>query len=130
MQSKQPVGPEEAVTLLSSVLKATGYTAQQNGRVLKIMARDKAKKGSLPVRVGSDPEGIDQTDEMITQVIPIRYMDAVKLKTNLQPLLDKDADVAADDASNAIVITDTSANIRRIAQVIAAMDRGTRRPRP
>ena len=124
VQSKQPVGPEEAVTLLSSVLKATGYTAQQNGRVLKIMARDKAKKGSLPVRVGSDPESIDQTDEMITQVIPIRYMDAVKLKTNLQPLLDKDADVAADDASNAIVITDTSANIRRIAQVIAAMDQG------
>ena len=45
-------------------------------------------------------------------------MDAVKLRDDLKPLISKDADVAANEASNTIVITDTCSNIRRMARVI------------
>src|SRR5437870_4589750 len=40
--SKQPVSPEEAVTLLNTVLKTSGATAVQMGRTLKIMSRETA----------------------------------------------------------------------------------------
>src|SRR5665213_1597433 len=125
VQSKQPVTPEEAVTLLSAVLKANGYSAVRNGRIVRIVPRDKAKKGSIPVHIGADPADIASTDELITQVMPIQNVDAVKLRTDLTPLFSTDADVTANDSSNSIIMTDASANIRRVAEIIAALDKGT-----
>ncbi len=121
--SKQPVSPAEAVTLLNTVLKVNGYTAIQMGRILKIVAREKAKKGSIPVHFGAVPGQIEPTDDLITQVIPVRSVDAVKLRQDLQPLVGPDADVTANGGSNTIVMTDTAANIRRIVEVISTMDK-------
>src|SRR5206468_7779882 len=95
LTSKTPITPDEAVSLLAAALKNNGYTAIQDGRVLRIVARDKAKKGSIPVRFGDDPQAIEPTDELITQVVPIRNVDAAKLKTELQPLFSPDADITA-----------------------------------
>ena len=121
--SKQPVTPTEAVSLLNSVLKNQGYTVVQMGRILKIVTRDKAKKGNIPVHFGADPDTIDDSDELITQVIPVRSVDAVKLKTDLAPLISSDADLASNAGSNTIIMTDTSSNIRRIATIIQNMDK-------
>ncbi|QOV88111.1 secretin N-terminal domain-containing protein [Humisphaera borealis] len=121
--SRQPVSADEAVTLLNTVLKANGYTVIRNGRVLKVTGRDAAKKSDLPVHFGADPESIEVSDALITQVIPIGNVDAVKLRQDLAPLIGTEADVAANGGSNAIVITDTSSNVRRVVQIIAALDR-------
>ena len=121
--SKQPITPPEAVALLNSVLKTNGFTAIQMGRILKITSRERAKKGNIPVHFGSDPEQVDNSDELITQVIPVRSVDAVKLKQDIQPLVGLDADFSANGGSNTIMITDTSANIRRVVEIIANLDK-------
>jgi general secretion pathway protein D len=121
--SKQPVTPDEAVTLLNTVLKNSGYTTLRMGRILKIVSLDKAKKSSLPVKFGADPELIEPTDDLVTWVIPVRSVDAVKLKADLAPLIGTDADVSSNAGSNTIIITDTQANIRRIVEIIANMDK-------
>lgn len=121
--SKQPVTPDEAVSLLNTVLKQQGFTAVQMGRILKITSRDRAKRANIPVRFGGDPTKIAQTDELITQVIPVTSVDAVRLKTDLQPLIGTDADWSANGASNTLIMTDTSANIRRVVEIIASLDK-------
>ena len=120
--SKQSVSPEEAVSLLNTVLRNAGYTAIQQERVLKIVNKDAAKRLNIPVRSGSDPARIAKTDELITQVIPLRFADATQLKTDLAPLVSTDADFTANASSNALVITDTSANVRRVVEIVAALD--------
>lgn len=120
--SKQPVTPAQAVTVLTAALKGAGYSAVQEGRELKIIARDKAKKENIPVHFGADPANIEATDELITQVMPIANMDAVKLRQELAPLIGNDADVTATDSSNAIIVTDTSSNILRLARIISTLD--------
>ena len=120
--SRQAINADEAVLVLDTVLKSNGYVAVRQGRVLKIVSRDKARKGSAPVHFGADPAGIDDTDELITQVIPITNVDAVKLKQDLSPLISADADVTANGGANAIVVTDSSANIKRVVEVVAAID--------
>lgn len=120
--SKQPITPDEAVALLNAVLKNNGFTAITSGRTLTIISRDKAKKGGIPVHFGADPEAIEATAALITQVVPLRNLDAVKLKADLQPLLSTDADVTATAGSNAIIITDASVNIRRLVQIISGLD--------
>src|SRR5262249_44626520 len=71
--SKQPVNPDEAVDLLNTVLAAKGYTAIRNERILKIVNRKDAPRQDLPVRSGSNPEKIRRVDEMVTQILPLRY---------------------------------------------------------
>ena len=121
--SAQPISPEDAVRMLNTELKTSGFTAIQMGRVLKITSLDKAKKENIPVHFGSDPNNIEQSDELITQVIPVRSVDAVKLKTDLQPLISTDADFAANAASNTLIMTDTSANIHRVVEIVANLDK-------
>jgi len=126
MVSKQPVTAADAVSLLNTVLKtlgANGYAAIQQGRILKIMSRDRARTSNIPVHTGSDPSKIAETDEMITQVIPLRSVDAMQLKNDLAPLIDpSQTGFTANASSNSLVITDTSANIHRIAEIVSAMD--------
>lgn len=120
--SKQPVRSDDAVVLLNTVLKNAGYAAIQQGRILKIVQRDRAKKLNIPVRVGSDPADIEPTDELVTQVIPLRYADATQLRNDLAPLINPEADFTANASSNALVMTDTTANIRRVVQIVGALD--------
>jgi general secretion pathway protein D len=123
MWSDQPLSPAETVTVLNTVLKDNGFTVIQRGRVLKILSRSTAKTESIPVHFGANPDDIAQTDDLITQVIPVRSVDAVKLKTDLQPLVGTDADLTANAGSNSIIMTDTSANIHRLAEIISNLDK-------
>jgi general secretion pathway protein D len=120
--SKQPLTAEDAVDLVNSVLIEKGYTAIRNGRILKIVARNGAQKQDLPVMTGSDPEQIPRKDGMVTQILPVRYVEAAKLVENLRPLLSPDATLSANEASNAILLADTQTNVHRIAQIIRALD--------
>ncbi len=120
--SRQPVTLDEAVELLDSILNTRGYAVVRNGRTLKIVSLDKARKELIPVHSGNDPAKIGTSDKVITQVIPIRYADAAKLKTDLSSLLPDGADLSANAASNALILTTTEANIRRLVEIISAID--------
>ncbi len=120
--SRQPITAEDAVDLLNAVLIEKGYVAIRNGRILKIVKRDGAQKRDLPVHNGSDPELIPRKDEMVTQILPLRFGEAAKLVENLRPLLADNATISANDSSNSIILTDTQTNIRRIAEIIKAID--------
>ncbi|MEA3188701.1 MAG: ral secretion pathway protein [Chthoniobacter sp.] len=120
--SRKPVTPEEAVDLLNAVLIDKGFTAIRSGRILKIVNRKNAQTFDLPVNMGSDPEKIPHKDEMVTQILPLRFGDPAKLIENLRPLLSADATISANEGSNSILMTDTQTNVRRIAKIIQAID--------
>lgn len=120
--SAQPLTKDEAVELLNSVLSKNGYAVLREGRTLTILTKEEAKRRSIPVRRGYDPESIPKNDEIVTQIIPVRFINAVQLAKDLQPLLPTQATMTANEAGNAIVITDTQANIRRVAEIIKALD--------
>lgn len=120
--SAQPVTPDEAIDLLNAVLIEKGYVAVRNGRILKIVSRKSAPKNNIPVKAGSDPAQIPRKDEMVTQVMPLHFVDSTKLLENLKPLLSDDANISSNESSNSIVLTDTQTNVRRIAEIIQALD--------
>jgi general secretion pathway protein D len=120
--SKQPVTPDEAVTLLQSVLKTSGFALVRMDRVLKVTTIDKIKGQYHPVHFGTDPKLVPISDELITQVMPLRSVDAVKLKADLQPLVGPEANLSANASSNSLMMTDTSANIHRIVEIVSNLD--------
>ena len=120
--SEQPLNRAEAVELLNSVLNGQGYAALLRGRTLTVVSREEAKRRDLPVRMGADPKAIPRNDEMVTQILPIRHASATQLVKDLQGLLPAQAAITANESGNALVLTDTQANIRRFAEIIAALD--------
>lgn len=123
--SKQAMTVDDAIVLLNSVLKEKGYVGIRTGKILKLVKLDEAKKHNIAVHAGTDPEKVEETDEVITQVIQIKYVDAVQLKKDLAPLIPSYADLSANASSNTLLVTDTTANIKRLMKIIAAMDTQT-----
>jgi len=121
--SNQPVTRQEAVELLNSVLNKNGFAAVRNGRVLTIMSKDEAIHGDIPVRVSNEPSTIPKNDEIVTQIIPIRYVEAEQLVKDLSPItVNLHGTIIANEAGNSIVVTETQANIRHLAEIIKAID--------
>jgi general secretion pathway protein D len=113
---------DEAVNLLNSVLNKNGYAAIRDGRTLTIVDKNDAKTRDIPVKIGNKPEGIPKNAEIVTQIIPIRFVEARQLVSDLSLFVSPQATVVANEAGNSIVITDTQSNIRHVAEIIKAVD--------
>lgn len=120
--SNQPLTKDEAVDLLNSVLNKNGYAAIRNGRMLTIVDRDEAKKRDIPVKIGNKPDEIPKNEEMVTQIIPVRYANAVQMTKDLTPLLPTFANLTANESGNALVLTDVQSDIRRMVEIVRALD--------
>jgi general secretion pathway protein D len=122
--SNEPLTRDEAINLLNTVLIQNKLAAVQNGRTLSIMNRDEAKIAGIPVVYGADPDKIPIADKIVTQIMPVRFVEAAQLLKDLQPLVSIDSSMTANEAGNAIVMTDTQANIHKVAQIIHDIDMG------
>ena len=120
--SDQPVTKDEAVDLLNSVLNKNGYAAIRDGRKLTILDKADAKTRNIPVKIGNDPNAIPDNDEIVTQIIPIRFVEARQLASDLSSFVSPQATIVANEAGNSIVVTDTQSNIKHLMQIIQAVD--------
>ena len=120
--ANQPVTRDEAVSLLNATLNKNGYAAIRSGRTLTIVARDSAKTRDIPVKRGNDPAEIPKNEEMVTQIIPVRYINATQLTKDLAPLMPLTAQMTANEGGNSLVITDTQSSIHRMAEIVKALD--------
>lgn len=121
--SKTPMTRDEAVDLLNSVLNQNGYAAIRNGRTLTIVSKDDAKTRDIPVNTyNGNPASIPKNDEIVTQIIPVRFVDASQLVSDLSSFVSPQATVVANQAGNSIIVTDTQENIRHLVEIISAID--------
>jgi general secretion pathway protein D len=121
--AKQPLTPIQAVVALNGVLADQGYTAIIRGKTLRVVTLAAARQSNIPVHQGSDPEKIPESDEIVTQVIPVQFATVKDLVENLQPLINTSTgSLSANESSNSLLLTDTQTNIRRIASIIQAID--------
>lgn len=120
--SNQPVTKDEAIELLNKVLGKEGYAVLRDGRTLTIVTQSEAKKRDIPVKMGYEPANIPKDQQVVTQIIPVRFINAVQLAKDLQPLMASQTTMTANEGGNALVITDAQQNIRRLAEIIKALD--------
>jgi type II secretory pathway component GspD/PulD (secretin) len=112
----------EAVDLLNSELNRNGYAAIRNERTLTIVDKNDAKTRNIPVKTGNNPGSIPNNDEIVTQIIPIRFVEARQLVSDLSLFVSSQATIVANEAGNSVVVTDTQSNIRHLAEIIKAID--------
>jgi len=120
--SSHPMTRDEAVDLLNFELNKNGYAAIRDGRTLTIVDKNDAKTRDIPVKTGNNPDLIPKNAEIVTQIIPIRFVEARQLVSDLTSFVSPQATVVANEEGNSIVITDTQSNIRHLAEIIKAID--------
>ena len=118
--SSKPVSADELYQLFLSILEVHGYTAVRSGDVVRVIQNKDARSSAVGVR---DDNGGATSDEYVTQVIRLDNISAAKLIPVLRPLVPQQAHMAAYAPSNAIIISDVSANIDKIKGIIDRMDK-------
>jgi general secretion pathway protein D len=122
--SEQSLDREEALNLVNSLLVQNGLAAIRSGQTLTVVNRDEAKVHDIPVKLGSDPAAIPRIDEVVTQILPVRFIEVAQLVKDLQPLVSTRTTMTANESANTLVITDTQANIHHVAEIVRAIDAG------
>lgn len=117
--SAEPLTQQALYDLFLSVLEIQGFTAIEVGNVVRILPRKDARTSAVPVTNQTELG----SDAYITQVIQLYNVSAAKVLPVLRPLAPQHAHLAAYDPSNAIIISDTVANIARLRDVISRIDR-------
>jgi len=113
---------DEAVNLLNTELNKDGYAAIRNERTLTIVDKNDAKTRNIPVKTGNNPSDIPNNDEIATWIIPIRFVEARQLVSDLSSFVSPQATIVANEAGNSVVVTDTQSNIRHLVEIIQAVD--------
>ncbi|WP_236074777.1 type II secretion system secretin GspD [Teredinibacter purpureus] len=115
--SQKPLTERELMELFRSVLEVHDFTIVEVGNVVRVVPLKDARSSPLPVR---DNPAFDEG--YVTQVIQLKNIAAAKVLPVLRPLVPQHSHLAAYDPSNAIVVSDTAANIERIKEIIEKID--------
>ncbi len=120
--SQEPVGADELYQLFLSVLDVQGFTAVESGGVVRVVPNRDARSLPVPTAGGDGPGG---GDAYVTQVLHLENISASKVLPTLRPLVPQHGHLSAYDPSNSIIVTDTRANIARLKEIIAQIDRSS-----
>ena len=118
VMSEAPLDRDGVRELFYAVLDAHGFAVVDQGDRLLIIPAAEAK-----ARAGN-PDGSDQA--FVTQVIELNASVAADVAGLLRPLVSTNGYVGPSASANALIITDTASNTRRIAELVRQLDGGTR----
>jgi general secretion pathway protein D len=119
LYSDQPMTPSAAYKQFLAALRGQGFSMVEVSGLLKIVPEAEAKLQTGTVDVGRVGRSGDQ---VLTQIFRVQYENVNNLVTVLRPLISPNNTINANTGTNTLVITDYADNLKRIGQMIAALD--------
>lgn len=115
-----PVAPTELPQILESILETHGLVLVVQGRVLQVYPVTQAPKTG---QVGFGTTlGETQAFGLVTQLVPLQSIRAEEGAAALKGIVGPSASVEPVARSNALLITDRAANVRRYLDVLRRLD--------
>ncbi len=117
--ANKPLNKKDLYELFLAVLDVHGFTAFESEGVVRVVVNREAR--NLPIPTEQNIKTRD--DGYITQIIQLNNISAAKVLAAVRPLVPQYAHLSAYEPSNALIISDTRANIARINDLILQMDK-------
>jgi general secretion pathway protein D len=117
--SSKPMDEKELYEVFLAVLGVHGFAAIPSGNVIKIVPAAGAKQENIPT---VDRRGGIEPDQIVTRVIQVQNVSAAQVVPILRPLIPPQGHLAAYTPTNVLIISDSAANVERIASIIARVD--------
>jgi len=115
----KPLNAKELYELFLASLDVHGFTAVESGNIVRIVMNRDAR--NLPIPTENNVTNKD--DLYITQVIPLKNTSAAKILAALRPLVPQYGHLTTYEPSNALIITDTRANVARMNELVVQLDK-------
>ncbi len=115
----KPLNAKELYELFLASLDVHGFTAVESGNIVRIVMNRDAR--NLPIPTENNVTNKD--DLYITQVIPLKNTSAAKILAALRPLVPQYGHLTTYEPSNALIITDTRANVARMNELVIQLDK-------
>jgi len=119
--SSQEITDKELYQVFLSALQVSGYAAVPSGHVIKILPNMDARTQSAD---SSDmPPGTPTNgDDLVVQVIPVKYAAADQLVPILRPLMPQWSMVSSYPATNMLILSGRASNIEQMTEIIRQVD--------
>jgi general secretion pathway protein D len=117
--SQTPMTPEAFYEAFLALLQVHQFVAVESGGIIRIVPDANARQlvnQDLPSRVRGSSE------ELVTQVIAVRNVNAAQLVPLLRPLQPQSAHLAAYPSGNILIVSDRASNVNRIQRIIERID--------
>jgi general secretion pathway protein D len=122
VQTAGRIPQEDVFGVLLAILEVHGFTAVKSGNLYKMIKIEGARERAVPTIIGAMPDAARADDEVITQIVTVRYASATDLTTLLRPMISARGSLAAHRETNVLIVTDTAANIRRLLDIVRLVD--------
>src|SRR5262250_2183712 len=116
------IAKDDVFNVLLTILDVNGLTAVKSGNVYRIIPREGAPQTSIRTVVGTEVDPSRPGDEFVTQIVSLKYISAQDAVNLLRPFVAGQGAVSLHRETNLIMITDTSANIRRLLDILKLAD--------
>ena len=112
------ITPDEAYQVFLSALEIKGFTAVEDGKVIRIIPAASARQSGLKVFKDDAFKG----EGFVTKLVRLTYVNPNDIVRTLTPLVSKDGSLIAYPATSSLIITDSVYNIKKIESLIRALD--------
>ncbi|MNJ16937.1 Type II secretion system protein D precursor [compost metagenome] len=121
VMSNDTLDREGVRRLFYSVLDAHDFTVIDQGDRILITPVAEAK-----TRAGNGNAQTSPASQYVTEVIELNASTAADIAGLIRPLVSTHGHVGPSVSANALVVSDTASNVRRIAQIVRQLDSGTK----
>jgi general secretion pathway protein D len=122
VQTSGKISSDEVFGVLLTILDVNGLAAVRSGNLYRIIPREGAPQTSVKTVVGREVAGTLPPDEVVTQIVPLRFINAQDAVTLLRPFVPAQGAIVAHRETNLLILTDTAANIRRLLDLLQLVD--------
>jgi len=121
----QPYALGDAFDTLNLILAMRGYAVVETDRYLRVVPIKDVTKAPLRIIHGWDEAEDLRSGELVTLMLPLRFMEAEDAVRVLMPVVSSFGSVAPLGTGRGIIVTDRVKNLQRIRLVLEALDTGT-----
>ncbi|MFZ1037518.1 MAG: type II secretion system secretin GspD [Smithella sp.] len=118
--SPKKIPVSDVYKVFLSVLEVNGFTVVPAGNMIKIVPASLAREKSVETRIKNEPGAPD--DRMVTQIVSLERANPDEIKRVLDPIISKSSSVISYPPAGILVITDYLSNIKRLQEIILALD--------
>ena len=121
----EPYTYQQAFDTLNTILAMRGYALMEDGRFLQLVPLTQVPKMPLPILKGLDQaEGVPP-GQIVTVVLPLKFLPADSAAKTLAPLVSSFGTVAPLGKGKGVIITDRLSNIQRVRGLLNQLDTQT-----
>jgi general secretion pathway protein D len=122
VQTVGKVSSDEVFGVLLTILDVNGLAAVRTGNLYRIIPREGVPQTPVKTVVGREISSALPADEVLTQVVPLQFINAQDAVALLRPFVPAQGAVAAHRETNLLILTDTVANVRRLLDMVKLID--------